>query len=400
MASISDLKFDHKNARKRTDNSARLIKESLERYGAARSIVIDEDNRILAGNGTIEAAQALGLAKLKVVEATGDEIIAVRRSGLSEDEKVGLALADNRAAELSDWDAEMLQQLSEEHDLEPWFEAGDLDELLKEAEQLDPAEGNTDPDEVPEAPEDPITKPGDLWILGNHRLLCGDSTNPQHVERLMDGKKADFVYMDPPYGMKLDTDYSQNNAKQSQFKGNSYKAVEGDFQDYDPRPLIELFKSAKEQFWWGADYYCQTLSKDGSWVVWDKRNETTDEVQGAAFELCWSINKHHKLIYRQMWCGYTAREKTESRVHPTQKPVAMAEWFFDRWGAKGDIVVDLYGGSGTTLIACEKTSRHCRMMELDPAYCDVIVKRWEDFTGNTAVCEPSATHFEEHQEAA
>ena len=397
---ISDLKYDHKNARKRTDSSAKLIQESLQRYGAARSIVIDEDNRILAGNGTIEGAKALGLTKLKVVEASGDEIIAVRRSGLSEDEKVGLAIADNRAAELSDWDAEMLHQLSEEHDLDPWFAPEDLEALLNDAEQLAPVEGNTDPDEVPEPPAEPITKPGDLWILGNHRLLCGDSTNIQHVEQLMDGRQADFVYMDPPYGMKLDTDYSQNNAKQSQFKGNSYKAVQGDFEDYDPRPFIELFKSAKEQFWRGADYYCQTLSKDGSWVVWDKRNETTDEVQGAAFELCWSVNKHHKLIYRQMWCGYTAREKTESRVHPTQKPVAMAEWFFDRWGSKGDIVVDLYGGSGTTLIACEKTSRHCRMMELDPAYCDVIVKRWEDFTGNTAVCIPSPDHFTEQQEPA
>jgi len=394
VASLSDLKHDHKNARKRTDRSAKLIAESLERYGAARSIVIDEENRILAGNGTIEGAKAAGIKNLRVIETDGTEIIAVKRTGLSEEEKVGLALADNRTSDLSDWDADMLKQLSEEQDITPWFEEDDLAEIIGEVEQL-PSEGLTDADDVPEAPEDPITKPGDLWILGNHRLLCGDSTNIQHVERLMDGKKADFVYMDPPYGMKLDTDYSQNNKKQSQFKGNSYKEVEGDFEDYDPRFLIELFKDAREQFWWGADYYCQTLSKEGSWVVWDKRNETTDEVQGAAFELCWSINKHHKLIYRHMWCGYTARERSESRAHPTQKPVAMAEWFFDRWGKQHDVVVDLYGGSGTTLIACEKTSRHCRMMELDPAYCDVIVKRWEDFTGNTAVCHPSEAHFDQ-----
>jgi DNA modification methylase len=382
VTSIKDLKSDHKNARRRTDRSASLIAESLKRYGAARSIVIDEDGRILAGNGTVEGAKKAGIDKLRIIEAEGDELIAVRRAGLTEDQKVGLALADNRSSDLSEWDNEMLRQLSEEHDLTPWFED---DELL--AEVLEPEEGKTDPDDVPEAPAEPITKPGDLWILGNHRLLCGDSTDTVALERLMDGQKADFVYMDPPYGMKLDTDYSQNNAKQSQFKGNSYKAVQGDFEDYDPRPFIELFKSAKEQFWWGADYYCQTLSKDGSWVVWDKRNQTTDEVQGAAFELCWSINKHHKLIYRQMWCGYTAREKTESRVHPTQKPVAMAEWFFNRWGAKGDIVVDLYGGSGTTLIACEKTSRHARLMELDPTYCDVIVKRWEQFTGKKAMLD-------------
>ena len=247
-SSISELKFDHKNARKRTDSSARLIQESLQRYGAARSIVIDEENRILAGNGTIEAAKALGLAKLKVIDADGDEIIAVRRSGLSEDEKVGLAIADNRAAELSDWDAEMLQQLSEEHDLEPWFEAEDLEELLKEAEQLDPVEGNTDPDEVPEAPEEPITKPGDLWILGNHRLLCGDSTNPQHVERLMDGQKADMVFTDPPYGMNLDTDYSKMGDG-----GKTHKAVIADDEQYNADFLLATFAYCKEIFLWGAD---------------------------------------------------------------------------------------------------------------------------------------------------
>ena len=401
---ISDLKFDHKNARKRTDSSARLIQESLQRYGAARSIVIDEENRILAGNGTIEAAKALGLAKLKVVEASGDEIIAVRRSGLSEDEKVGLAIADNRAAELSDWDAEMLQQLSEEHDLEPWFEAEDLEELLKEAEQLDPVEGNTDPEEVPEAPEDPITKPGDLWILGNHRLLCGDSTNPQQVERLMDGQKADMVFTDPPYGMNLDTDYSKMGDG-----GKTHKAVIADDEQYNAGFLLSNFAYCKEIFLWGADYYVETLGRQypnlGSWIVWDKysdqeRHGLLDGRFGSAFETCWSKTQHKRELARVLvTTNYTARGD-ETRVHPTQKPVALAEWFFDRWGAKGDIVVDLYGGSGTTLIACEKTNRHCRMMELDPIYCDVIVKRWEDFTGNTAVCIPASDHFSEQQEAA
>ena len=380
MTSIKDLKSDHKNARKRTDRSASLIAESLKRYGAARSIVIDEDGRILAGNGTVEGAKKAGITNVRIIEAEGDELIAVRRAGLSEDEKVGLALADNRSSDLSEWDNEMLRQLSEEHDLTPWFED---DELL--AEVLEPEEGNTDPDAVPEAPKEPITKPGDLWILGNHRLLCGDSTNPQHVERLMDGKKADFVYMDPPYGMKLDTNYA-NTAK---VKGKSYKPVEGDFEDFDPSWHLAFFASAREQFWWGADYYCQTLPKEGSWVVWDKKKEDLDESIGSGFELCWSLNSHKRQMARFLWSGFTAKESNEQRQHPTQKPVALAEWFFDRWGKANDLVVDLYGGSGTTLIACEKTSRHCRMMELDPIYCDVIVKRWEDFTGKKAILEES-----------
>ena len=138
MTSINNLKADHKNARKRTDRSADLIKESLERYGAARSIVIDEDNRILAGNGTVEGAKAAGIKNVRIIETEGDEIIAIRRTGLSEDEKVGLALADNRTSDLSEWDQEMLHHLSKEHDLAPWFEQTDLDSLLEDAEAAFP----------------------------------------------------------------------------------------------------------------------------------------------------------------------------------------------------------------------------------------------------------------------
>ena len=142
MASLKDLKHDQKNARKRTDRSASLIKESLERYGAARSIVIDEDNRILAGNGTIEGAKAADIKNLRVIETDGTEIIAVKRTGLSEEEKVGLALADNRTSDLSDWDADMLKQLSEEQDITPWFDLSDLAELGAVAPDFDAATEN------------------------------------------------------------------------------------------------------------------------------------------------------------------------------------------------------------------------------------------------------------------
>ena len=138
MTSINNLKADHKNARKRTDRSAELIKESLERYGAARSIVIDEENRILAGNGTVEGAKAAGIKNVRIIETEGDEIIAIRRTGLSEDEKVGLALADNRTSDLSEWDQEMLHHLAQQHDLAPWFEQTDLDALLEDAEAAFP----------------------------------------------------------------------------------------------------------------------------------------------------------------------------------------------------------------------------------------------------------------------
>ena len=400
MTSINSLQHDHKNARKRTERSASLIKESIDRYGAARSIVIDEDNRILAGNGTIEGAKAAGIKNVRIIETDGQEVIAVRRTGLSEDEKIGLALADNRTSDLSEWDQEMLRRLSEEHDISPWFEQDDLDELLAVTEVL-PEEGKTDPDEVPEATEQPITKPGDLWFLGKHRLLCGDSTNLQHVERLMDGQKADMVFTDPPYGMKLDTDYSKMGDG-----GKTHKAVIADDEQYDAGFLLSTFAYCKEIFLWGADYYVETLRREypnlGSWIIWDKysdeqRQGLLDGRFGSAFETCWSKTQHKRELARVLvTTNYTARGD-ETRVHPTQKPVALAEWFFDRWGKSGDLVVDLYGGSGSTLIACEKTSRHCRMMELDPAYVDCIVKRWEDFTGNTAICHPADSHFEQQE---
>jgi site-specific DNA-methyltransferase (adenine-specific) len=286
MANISDLKFDHKNARKRTDSSARLIQESLQRYGAARSIVIDEDNRILAGNGTVEGAKALGLTKLKVVEAAGDEIIAVRRSGLSEDDKVGLALADNRAAELSDWDAEMLQQLSEEHDIAPWFEQEDLEALLEQAEQLEPVEGNTDPDEVPEAPEDPITKPGDLWILGNHRLLCGDSTDPVAMERLMEDKPADLWLTDPPYNVALGMNETPEEAKKRNRRTDG-KVVKND----------SMSDAAFRQFL--VDVYTTAncfLRPGGVFYIWHADSEGYN-FRGAAHDIGWKVRQC--LIWRK-----------------------------------------------------------------------------------------------------
>jgi len=396
LASISDLKSDHKNARRRTDRSSDLIKESLQRYGAARSIVIDEENRILAGNGTIDGAKAAGIRRVRIIESEGDEVIAVRRTGLSEEDKVGLALADNRTADLSEWDQEMLHRLSEEHDLEPWFNQDDLDELLNVVD-VDPVEGNTDPDDVPEAPEDPITKPGDLWILGNHRLLCGDSTNPQHVERLMDGKKADMVFTDPPYGLRTKVQWGFGDGKQhgnAAAKRGNFKPVQNDDIDFEPSLLLTFFDCPKVI--WGFNHFCSRLPDSPGVLVWDKRDAVVSNDQSDA-ELAWTDAIKTARVFRHLWNGMIkASEKGEARVHPTQKPVALAEWAFDLLDA-GKAVVDLYGGSGSTLIACEKTRRHARLMELDPAYVDVIVKRWEDFTGNTAICEPAASHFVQNE---
>jgi DNA modification methylase len=392
VTSINNLKSDHKNARKRTDRSAKLIAESLQRYGAARSIVIDEDNRILAGNGTIEGAKQAGIKNVRVIETDGSEIIAVKRTGLTEDEKVGLALADNRTSDLSDWDAQMLQQLSEEHDIAPWFEQEDLAEIIGEVEQL-PAEGNTDPDEVPEAPEDPITKPGDLWILGNHRLLCGDSTNIQHVERLMDGKKADMVFTDPPYGVE----YRSNMSKR-------FEQIKNDDTILEVAPVIYQFLADDSAaFVWTShhvypiwrqqfeSFYKQT-------IIWSKGGGGMGDLEGQYaldYEMALFCTKGSPKFRakRGMAVWDIGKDRASDYVHPTQKPVTLAEQALSDFTNKGQKVLDLFGGSGSTLIACERQHRHARLMELDPAYCDVIVKRWEDFTGNKAILEESPEAF-------
>jgi DNA modification methylase len=389
VTSINSLKSDHKNARKRTDRSAKLIAESLQRYGAARSIVIDEDNRILAGNGTIEGAKQAGIKNVRVIETDGSEIIAVKRTGLTEDEKVGLALADNRSSDLSDWDAEMLQQLSEEHDIAPWFDQEDLDALLLEAEQLEPVEGNTDPDEVPEAPEDPITKPGDLWILGNHRLLCGDSTNIQHVERLMDGQKADMVFTDPPYNIG----YQDMGAKFEKIAND--KMSDAEFLQFlkDTIQISEVMYVCCS--WQYSHLFKQALNELGvppkAMIVWDKVNP--------AQNLDLYFKQHEIIFYVGPFGGQsTVRgdvwqlKRQRNTLHPTMKPVELIEMALEDH-PKRKYVFDGFGGSGSTLIACERLHRHARLIELSPAYCDVIVKRWEDFTGNKAILEESPEAF-------
>ena len=378
MTSINSLLSDHKNARRRTDRSAELIKESLQRYGAARSIVIDEDNRILAGNGTIEGAKAAGIKNVRIIETDGTEVIAIKRSGLSEDEKVGLALADNRTADLSEWDQAMLHSLSQEHDLSPWFNQEDLNELLAVTE-LPPEEGKTDPDDVPEPPADPITKPGDLWILGNHRLLCGDSTDVLAVERLMDGAKVDLLYTDPPYGISIVGDKGSVGGRKLA-KVGIYEPVAGDDTIEVALEAIQVIKTlkAKVEIIWGGNYYANALDNSSCWVVWDKDN--TGNFADA--ELAWTNQKTAVRIFKHTWNGMIkASEHGQKRVHPTQKPVKLAEWCFEQYGKDCKTVLDLFCGSGSTLIACETIRKSGYMMELSPAYCDVICRRYLDFVG-------------------
>jgi DNA modification methylase len=255
-------------------------------------------------------------------------------------------------------------------------------------------------DEVPAVKKDPQTKLGDLWILGSHRLLCGDATKIDDVEKLMDGEKADMAYCDPPYGMFLNADFSDmvnslDFAKDKGFKGGrKYDNVIGDHGDFNPEFINTVFASfdCKEVFLWGANYYSELLPNrnDGSWIVWDKRlEESADKMYGSCFELCWSKTKHKQDIARVKWAGVfgTEKEFDHKRHHPTQKPVGLSCWFIERYSKESDNVADLFGGSGSTLIACEQLNRKCYMMELDPQYTRVIIDRWEKLTGKKAVLQ-------------
>lgn len=193
MADIKDLKFDKRNARKHNPRNIGMIEKSLQEVGAARSIVIDEDNNILAGNGTIEAAAQAGINKVQIVDADGETIVAVRRSGLTEDQKKRLAILDNRTAETAEWDAEILAEISQEIDLSDVFTDKELSEITGIEKEIVE-------DDIPEVPKVAKTVLGDLYELGRHRLLCGDSTNSDDVAKLMGGEKADMVVTDPPGG--------------------------------------------------------------------------------------------------------------------------------------------------------------------------------------------------------
>ena len=339
----------------------------------ARPIVVNPDMIVLGGNMRLKAAKAAGLTEAPVYVATWEESKAKE-----------FIVKDNVG--FGEWDWDILANEWDAAELDEWG----LDVWQPEEEEK---EGLTDPDEVPEAPEEAQTKLGDLYILGEHRLLCGDSTKAEDVEKLMNGEKADMVFTDPPYGMKYTPNH--NKERENNKKGITYKNVRhqemiiGDDKDFDPSFLIEYFSYCKEQFWWGADYYIDKIVDfyKGNFIVWNKRFGIEDmNWSSSHFELCWSKQSHLKEVINVKWFGVQGTEKQDvrTRIHPTQKPIELIGHFLNKYSKENDLIADLFLGSGSTLIVAEKTGRKCYGMELDPKYCDVIVKRWEDFTGKKA----------------
>lgn len=342
---------------RKNDNAVDAVAESIKQCGYCSPIVIDEDNVILAGHTRLKA-----LKKLK-----WKEVECVRKTGLTEEQKKKYRILDNKTNELAEWDFDLLEEEIDGLDFDGFDFGFDFNSGEDDAEIIE--------DEVPEVNEEiePTVKLGDIWQLGRHRLMCGDSTDKETVELLMDGKKADMVFTDPPYGM--------NAVSKSGVLSKNYKE---DIMNDDTNEVAisafllsqKLFPTAK-QVWFGANYYTECLPSSECWVVWDKNNGASDQTD---CELAWT---NFRSVVRQ----FTMASEKTNRVHPTQKPVRLFAEIVKKFENKErfDTVVDLFGGSGSTLMACEQLNRKCYMMELDPKYCDVIIKRWETFTGKKAV---------------
>ena len=385
--SISTLIPYARNSRTHSDEQIAQIAASIKEFGWTNPILVDGDNGIIAGHGRLSAARKLGHEEVPVIEL----------KDLTETQRKAYIIADNRLALNAGWDNEMLtielnDLLADGFALELLgFDPKEIDALL----EPEVVEGLTDEDAVPDVSDEPVTKRGDIYQLGSHRLMCGDSTMINDVEKLVDNAKIDLCYTDPPYGINEKGDRSKRGGLA---QGNKLQDFKDDTIDYavEAYQIVEGVLQIPRQVWWGANYYCHALPQSNNWFVWDKRVEEKQKDTQSDCELAWVKSKWSSVrIFRHLWKGLIkGSEHGQKRVHPTQKPVALAEWSFDYF-KEVKSVLDLFGGSGSTLIACEKTNRFCYIMEFEPHYCDVIVKRWEDFTGKKAMLVNANTELSE-----
>ena len=363
------------NSRTHSDKQVTEIASSIKEFGFTNPVLIDKENTIIAGHGRLLASKKLGLKKVPTILL----------ENLSEAQKKAYIIADNKLALNAGWDEELLS-----------IELKELDELGYDTSLTGFSE-----DELSDILDKPIVEKGDIWQLGNHRLMCGDSTFSESVSTLMEGKKADLIFTDPPYGVS----YGGGRARGSTPKGARVKAhgmiLNDDLRDEDLYNLINdsitnllLFsKNGASKYicfsWKTYNTFEEAIKKNGleikSCIVWDKQsiglgNSHYRPQHEFMFYIAgqWYGDKKQSDI----WCS--SRGNTGEYVHPTQKPIELIERAINNSSKSEDIVLDLFGGSGSTLLACEKTNRINYSMELDKKYCDVIIKRWENFTGKKA----------------
>lgn len=379
----SDLIPYARNSRTHSDEQVNQIVASIKEFGFLNPIIVDGDNGIIAGHGRVLAANKIGLDLLPVVEA----------SHLNETQKRAYIIADNKLALNAGWDDEMLRvefdELSEAgFDLElTGFSLDEIDDLQIEEIEL----GLTDEDEAPEPPETPVSVRGDVWVLGNHRLMCGDSTMIDEVETLMDGAKVDMVFTDPPYNI----DYKGLNGEHEKIKND--KMPDGEFVDFLSSSIPSCTVIYVCCSWQYAHLFREAMVRIGcspkAMICWDKVNPAQHlDLYYKQHEIIWYRGPYggEKTVRGDVW----QIKRQRNTVHPTMKPVELIEIALqDHKNRKN--VYDAFGGSGSTLIACEKNSRSAFLMELDEKYVDVIIKRWEEYTGKKAVHVETGKTYEE-----
>ena len=374
------------------------LKHSIDTFGLVQPIIYNKRTGNIVG----------GHQRLDVLKENGETDIDCVEVDLNDNDEKALNVALNKVS--GDWDTQMLNSLLVNFkDLEYnnigvlGFDEKEINEILDQFRE--PPEENFI---LPKEPKYKINT-GDIFLLGNHRLMCGDSTKKEDVEKLMDGMKADLLLTDPPYGINVVSSdggsiggskpptfsrigYDAAPGFVSHFKDKkvgynnkvvapSYKPIIGDDKPFDPSHLLNL---SEKMVIFGGNYFADKLPSSPGWIVWDKNGGKEWHDTFADAELIWTNREKHVTINRTMWKGMVKEGESGTRVHPTQKPLKLLSDLIKEFTEQGESILDCYGGSGSTLIACEQTQRKCRMMEIDPYYCSVILERWETYTNKKA----------------
>ena len=349
-AAVSQLTLDPANARKHSKRNLDAIAASLLKFGQRKPLVVHR-GVVIAGNGTLEAARSLNWQEINITEVPEDWDLDTAKA---------YALTDNRTAELAEWnESELAKQLLDLQDKD-W----NITELGFEVPALSDIEPS-DEDEIPEPPIEPITKLGDIWQLGRHRIMCGDSSDPITRNRLLNGVKPNAVVTDPPYGINANKQ-TLGNGKKEFYRGESW--------DNTKPSILYILDLAPIQIIWGGNYFADELPPTNDWLCWYKR---ISGVSFSEFELAWTnLGKNARLLEHH-WSG-------EEKMHPTMKPLPVMLWCMSFLPENAN-VLDVFAGAGSTIIAAEKTNRNGYGIELDPIYVDVIIKRWENLTGEKAI---------------
>lgn len=389
MMNVTDLVHYSRNSKKHPKSQIDILKRSITQFGFRNPVIIDSKNEIIAGHGRVLAAKELSTASIPCIvvdDLTPEQIKAFR-------------IMDNKSAEGS-WDFDLLkldfQDLKDiNFDLSmTGFSFGEIQKagvsMFAEDEQE-----LIDVSAYQRIKDSTKVQRGDVYSLSGHRLMCGDSTSEADVSVLMAANKADLCFTDPPYGITIVNKNKVGISGKTGFVGTNglvkakeYQQVEGDDKPFNPEHLLKLECA---MILWGANNYASKLPDNGHWLVWDKKCEKgADDNNFSDVELAWTnVPLKSCKIYRPLWSGLlregNRREELKERVHPTQKPVGLNKQIILDYSKETENILDLYGGSGSTLIACEQTKRNCYMMEIDNTYCEIICQRWEKLTGKQRV---------------